>query len=183
MIIEFGRIRLRAFYPHDAAELVRLGSDFDIAKMLGAKFPHPYTSADAASWMAKLNKAHQELRPLVFVLARRDTDAFIGCGGLSGENIGSDNPALGYWVGRDYWRQGYVSEAAIALRDLGFSQYGFTVLEAAIGTDNLASQGVARKVGMHPREVYHVDPSNNRRGWTTFQRWRITRDEWQALIK
>lgn len=183
MIIETKRLRLRPFRADEAGALAAAANDFDIAKMLGAKFPYPYTLADAEAWTAKLNSAHDHAQPLVFAIARRADDVFMGCGGLSGENIGSDNPALGYWIGRAFWRQGHVAEAAIALRDLGFGTYGFAVLEAAIGTDNPGSQGVARSTGLVPREVYHVDSSNNRRGWTTFQRWRITRAEWQALVK
>lgn len=55
---------------------------------------------------------------------------------------------IGFWIGREYWGQGYASEALRACL-----QYGFTVLDVAriqccCAPENIASWKVMEKVGM-----------------------------------
>lgn len=56
--------------------------------------------------------------------------------------------SLSYWMGTAWQGQGYTSEAAEAVRDLGFDQAGLARQELVAGVENLASQRVAEKMGM-----------------------------------
>ena len=59
---------------------------------------------------------HATGRPLRFAIALKDTDRLIGGCGLDGSTgDGSDEPALGYWLGQPYWGQGFTREAVAVL--------------------------------------------------------------------
>ena len=65
--------------------------------------------------------------------ALRNTDHLIGGVGIDGgTGDGSDEPALGYWLGQAYWGHGYAREAAAAVIDYGFRTLGLTMIRAYI---------------------------------------------------
>ena len=54
---------------------------------------------------------------------------------------------IGYWVGRQYARQGFMSEAIIAMVTHAFGVLDLSRVESACLPDNLASRGVLEKAG------------------------------------
>lgn len=79
---------------------------------------------------------------------------FVGDCGLTLQDVeGQPLVEAGWHVRSDLRRQGFAAEAAAAVVDLA-SEAGVQHLVAMIRPDNLASQGVARRVGMElEREV------------------------------
>ncbi len=55
---------------------------------------------------------------------------------------------LGYWIGVPYWGNGYATEAATAMVKYGFGTLGLHRIFAGHFTNNPASAGVLRKIGM-----------------------------------
>jgi RimJ/RimL family protein N-acetyltransferase len=61
---------------------------------------------------------------------------------------------VGYTLGRQFWGQGYATEAAAAARDYALEQLGAERLIALIIRGNDASENVARKLGFeYERDV------------------------------
>jgi RimJ/RimL family protein N-acetyltransferase len=56
---------------------------------------------------------------------------------------------VSYELNPSYWNHGYVSEAASALLEFGFSQLGLLRIWACCIADNMASRRVLEKLGMH----------------------------------
>lgn len=54
---------------------------------------------------------------------------------------------VGYWLGRQYWRQGLMSEALGGLIGLCSSELGYAKVEAAVFVDNEAGRRLAERVG------------------------------------
>ena len=54
---------------------------------------------------------------------------------------------IGYWVGQQYARQGFMSEAIIAMVAHAFGTLDLSRVESACLPDNLASRGVLEKAG------------------------------------
>ena len=54
---------------------------------------------------------------------------------------------IGYWVGQQYARQGFMSEAIIAMVAHAFADLDLSRVESACLPDNLASRGLLEKVG------------------------------------
>lgn len=63
---------------------------------------------------------------------------------------------VGYLLGRDFWGQGYASEAARASVDFGFDRRGLGQIIGLTHPDNAASQRVLEKCGLRltGRQVY-----------------------------
>lgn len=55
---------------------------------------------------------------------------------------------VGYWLGRDFWGRGIMSEALTALIDFGFTTLDFYKLEADVFTSNQRGMRLVEGVGM-----------------------------------
>ena len=120
VVIETARLRVRPYRDDDLADLVALAGNWEIARWVGT-IPHPYTEADGREWIARVQENHATGRPRRFAIAFKKTDPLIGGVGLDGSTgDGSEEPALGYWLGQPYWGNGYAREAAAAVIDYGF---------------------------------------------------------------
>ena len=90
--------------------------------------------------------AEQSAIPL-FIFRQTD-DALLG--GITLDNIRrgpSQSATLGYWIGQEYARQGYMSEAIMALVAYSFSKLELSRIEAATLAQNKPSRGVLEKSG------------------------------------
>jgi ribosomal-protein-alanine N-acetyltransferase len=80
----------------------------------------------------------------------RENGRYAGHAGLLLQEVeGRREIEIAYWFVRELWGRGLATEAARALRDHGFDVMGRERLVSLIHPDNVASQRVAEKVGMH----------------------------------
>lgn len=63
-------------------------------------------------------------------------------------------PGMGYILHPDYWRRGYITEAMHAVLDYGFSELGIDRAELWIVSSNVASRGVAVRLGFTYRGCF-----------------------------
>jgi len=148
VIIETERLRIRAHRDGDLGDLVALAGNWEIARWT-AKIPHPYSETDGREWIARVQENHATSRPRGFAIALKITDRLIGGVGLDASTgDGSDEPALGYWVGQPYWGNGYACEATAAVIDYGFRTLGLETIRAYTDPGNTASQKVLLHCGL-----------------------------------
>ncbi len=108
-------------------------------------------------------------------LLEKTTGHLVGhCGLLVQRVDGQDELEIGYSLLPQYWGHGYATEAARCCRDYAFSQQLSGHLIAIISTTNLASERVARAIGMQPvrQTIYHDNQVNI---------FRIDRDTWCSI--
>ena len=111
--------------------------DWEVAKWL-SDVPYPYTEQKAEEWLANIN--HDDLRFSIFM-----GGSFIGGVGVSLEE---DNKLdLGYWVGREYWGNGYATEAVMGLIQYIKKETDFKQITACYIKGNHTSANVLRKLG------------------------------------
>ena len=135
------RLFLRPAFPEDWGAIhSAIGADDRIVRNL-ARAPWPYGEADAREFAAM----PQDLR-LPHFLVTLPGVGVIGSAGL-GENAGEAE--LGYWIAREYWGQGYATEAARAVLRIART-LGHKRLTAGHFADNPASGRVLRKLGFVP---------------------------------
>jgi [ribosomal protein S5]-alanine N-acetyltransferase len=176
VVIETPRLRIRSYWDADLADLVALAGDWEIARWVGT-IPHPYTEVDGREWIARVQKNHATGRPRRFAIALKTTDRLIGGVGLDGTTgDGSEEPALGYWVGQPYWGNGYAREAAAAAIDYGFRTLGLETIRAYTDPGNVASQKVLLHCGLkNIGEIDLLKPTH--RGERRAPLFRIARPE------
>lgn len=96
-----------------------------------------------------LNAQNQQPRNLyVFGIDLKDGDKFIG---LIAINLGKENyrtAEVWFKIHKDFWRNGYTTEALTKLLDFGFNQLHLHRIEAGCAVENIASGKVLEKVGM-----------------------------------
>jgi RimJ/RimL family protein N-acetyltransferase len=125
--------------------------------------PHPYTEADGREWIARVQQDHSTDNPRRFAIALKEADRLIGGVGLDGSTgDGSDEPALGYWLGQSYWGNGYAREAVAAVIDYGLRTLGMATIRAYTDPSNLASQRVLLGCGLtEAGEIELIKPTRH----------------------
>ncbi len=143
MFIRSERLFLRPGWPEDWAEIMAQVADEGVVRNL-VQVPWPYTPDAAREFAVQ----PQDARCPHFLITKPGPQGaeLIGCVGLKQGEAGAE---LGYWVGRDYWGQGYATEAARAVLRLART-LGHRQLRARHFVDNPASGRVLRKLGFAP---------------------------------
>ena len=86
---------------------------------------------------------------------------------------------VGYWLGRQFWGRGVMTEALTALLDLGFGPLDDTRIVAEVFTSNERGRALVERVGMTLRRV--VSDAHVKRGVPVdFAVYEVDRADWEA---
>ena len=138
------RLLLREWEDSDAARLFSLASDPEIGPAAGWM---PHTSEEES-----LSIIRTVLKvPETYAVIRRSDSLLIGAVGLRlGRDSCSekqDEPELGYWIGREYWGQGYATEAGREMIRHAFEDLGSRAVWFCYYEGNDRSKHVQEKLG------------------------------------
>ena len=138
------RLVLRPMLETDLDALLLIFTD---PKVMAAFNHPPFTGEQMQRWLQR-NLDHQnEFGYGLFSVLLKETGELIGDCGL--EQMQDQGAAeLGYDFRSRFWKQGYATEAACAVRDYAFDHLHLPRLISLIGVGNLASRRVSEKVGM-----------------------------------
>ena len=134
---------LREWRPDDAESLALHANNVKVWRNLHDAFPHPYTLADAESWIKQTSAATSGMIFAIVV----DGQAVGGIGINPGKDVERRTAAIGYWLGEAYWGRGIMTEALEAMTEHVFSVFDFARLEAYVFEWNLPSTRVLEKAG------------------------------------
>lgn len=113
-------------------------------------YPKCYSREESAQWIDRILKRYERDGHGMWLVENRETSDPVGQVGLLTQQIdGESLLEIGYLIHRPYWRQGLAFEAASGVRDHAFNSLNATHLVSLIRPENIPSQGVATKVGMH----------------------------------
>ncbi|MDN3017070.1 GNAT family N-acetyltransferase [Paenibacillus sp. BSR1-1] len=145
-MIETERLLLRPLLLSDAERVEELAGDYEIAKTT-LTIPYPYPKGAAKQFIIKMNGAEKEGKLVILAITKKEDGVFIGIINLS-INIHHERGELSYWIGKEYWRRGYGTEAAKAVIKLGFEELHLNRIFAAAFTNNQGSWRIMEKIGM-----------------------------------
>jgi [ribosomal protein S5]-alanine N-acetyltransferase len=143
MMIPCEGCSIRSWRPGDEGTLVRLANDREVWLNLRDRFPHPYTAADARSW---IRFAPAQQPETYLAIAVHDEVA----GGISltlFEDVERTSAEIGYWLGREFHGRGIATSAVIAFTAHAFATYPITRVFALPYARNSASVRVLEKAG------------------------------------
>lgn len=172
VVLETERLELRRPALADVKAIARLANDRRIAQNT-ARIPFPYSQSDAEAFVQSVAA---QPRNTTFLITRLGDPL-----GIAGISTGRNNlPELGYWLGAPYWDQGYATEAARAVIDYAFEEFGYTELRAGARVVNPASRRVLEKcgfqwTGVELRKIVSLGSS------TPVDRFRLDRGVWASL--
>jgi [ribosomal protein S5]-alanine N-acetyltransferase len=141
------RLILGAFDPQDAPELQRLAGAREIADTTLA-IPHPYEMDHALAWIDQQRREAARGRATNFAVRLASRDALIGSVGLRDIDREHLQAELGFWIGREWWGQGFAREAALAVIRFGFESLGLNRVYAHHMERNPAAGRVLLAAGM-----------------------------------
>jgi RimJ/RimL family protein N-acetyltransferase len=121
-------------------------------------YPAPYDRAGIEQWIERNRQRYQddgvglwamELTKTQDSEVQSEVRQIIGdCGIILQEVEGERLYEIGYHLRRDFWGQGFATEAAIACRDWAFAHLKANRLISLIRAENLPSRRVAERNGM-----------------------------------
>lgn len=144
-VLSTERLILREFHISDSEEVKKLAGAKEVAR--GTYLPHPYEDGMAEKWIKTLHEDFKRGDFVNFAIVDRARYCLIGSIGLSMEKD-FNQAQLGYWIGVDFWGNGYCTEAAREVLRYGFDFLKLDIIYAIHFTDNAASGRVLQKIGM-----------------------------------
>ena len=143
MKIACGSCLLRPFGAADAESLAHHGNDHDVWRNLRDRFPHPYTLADAESYLAHF-ASHPVLTSFAIVI---DDKAIGGISLRLGDDIARQSAEVAYWIGREFWGRGMMVDAVRAATGHAFDALGLVRVFALPFATTTRSVRVLEKAG------------------------------------
>ncbi len=144
--LQTDRLLLRPFTVEDAARVQELVGESEIASTT-LNIPHPYEDGMAEAWIETHAEAFEQGKSAHFAIVLKQEKIIIGAIEL-GINATHDRAELGYWIGKPYWNNGYMTEAARAVLHYGFIERNLNRICASHFSRNPASGKVMQKLNM-----------------------------------
>jgi RimJ/RimL family protein N-acetyltransferase len=171
-ILETERLVLRRPTLADVKAITHLANDRRIAENT-RRLPHPYSQDHAVEFVRALANGDRET---VFLIENNHTP--VGMVGVDWRE--PETPELGYWLGVDYWGQGFGTEAARAVIDFTFEEFDTEQLVSGARVANPASRNILEKCGFQWNgvELHRFEALGSS---TPVDRFRLSRGVWASL--
>jgi len=137
------QIRLRPISVSDAPALFRFWSDPDVTAFMNIT---PMQSAEQAEEMILYITQLDNAARYTILL---DDDTIVGTCGFNYIDTGNQRGEIGYEIGKEFWRKGYMSQALQSLLEEGFHTLGLNRIEAKVEPENIPSRRLLEKSGFH----------------------------------
>jgi RimJ/RimL family protein N-acetyltransferase len=143
MRIDLHNCLLRPWRTGDEASLVVHANNRNVWINLRDQFPHPYTRADAETWVAFASNQAQPTSLAIEV----DSEVVGGVGLKLNNDVERVSAEIGYWLGEGFWNRGIMTAAVRAVTKYGLKQFSLTRVYALPYVTNVASHRVLEKGG------------------------------------
>ena len=178
MKLETERLILRDFVKDDWQEVLLYQSDPLYLRYNDWTERTPEAVQDFIGWF--LNQQQQKPR-IKFQLAviLKSNNQLIGNCGVRMNKADSQEADIGYELNPKYWNNGYATEAASAIVDFGFGQFGVHRIWADCIAENIGSAHVLEKLGMKLEGRLREHKYFKGRWWDTLM-YAVLADEWEV---
>lgn len=156
MQIETERLRIRPFAEADAADLYKYAKDPEVGPAAG--WPRHGSVEDSRNIIRLVLNG-----PESYAICKKENGRVIGAIALSFNGDSrlaeeEDECELGYWIGKPFWGQGLIPEAAKALLRRAFTELGMQRVWCGYYEGNEKSKRVQEKLGFrYEKTVRGVD--------------------------
>lgn len=171
------RLLLRPLTLDDAAGYSKYFIDYEVIRHLSSAVPWPYPKDGVADYLRAIILPAQGTDRWAWGIFLQDNSSeLIGCIDLWQEGCPENR---GFWLGKPFWGQGLMTEAAEVVTNFAFRELGFDKLIFSNALGNTRSRRVKEKTGARlvgTRPAKFVDPS-----LTEAETWELTKDDWQKF--
>lgn len=178
LIVETPRLVLRPLELADADALFAHASDAEVSKWM-AWDPHEDRGVTVA-FLERMIAAREAGTSVGWAILIDDKPA----GVISLDSITwqfrawrVDRAEMGYWLGRPFWGQGYMSEAATSALRFAFETLGLHKVTIGCVEGNEPSRAIIEKLGFRFLAMYQDDFFRFGKWWD-HRRYELTASEW-----
>lgn len=145
--LQYGRYTLRPPVDSDVNAIFQACQDPLIPRF--TTVPANYTMAHALDYVQRVPASIEMQREIPFVIefGVGDEKEFAGVISLHTISIDNHRAEIGYWMAKAMRGKGIGTMATKMITDYGFDTLGFKRIEAAVDTDNTASQKLLTSAG------------------------------------
>jgi RimJ/RimL family protein N-acetyltransferase len=137
------RCTIRPWRLDDAESLARHANNREVWLGLRDLFPHPYSIDDAHEFLQRTMDAERATNFCIEV----EGVAGGGIGIHLGHDVHRQTAELGYWLGKNLWGRGIMTEAVAAFTDFCFAEFPLRRIYAEPFANNPASARVLKNAG------------------------------------
>ncbi|WP_298817727.1 GNAT family N-acetyltransferase [uncultured Roseibium sp.] len=167
------RLELRSPEPDGLERCAELLGDYEVVKML-SRVPYPYDLEAGKTYLARSVERWRDAATADELGFHIDHDGQMI--GAIGFKTLQETPKIGYWLGRSYWGNGFMSEAVKAAVTWLFQNTAHDLLAGEAMIENSGSLKVLEKLGF--RRVAQIDCESVSRGsFVPALRMEVTRTE------
>jgi len=146
-MLQTDRLVLTSLCKSDAKELSTIANDKDLLRYMSDSLPNPYRYEDALEFIKKAKKSYQSGKSIEYAIRLKNSHEIIGVIGLS-LNYKNDHITFGYWLGKKWWKKGYMSEALSEIVRFCFEELKVHRVASHHFHPNIASGKVMQKAGL-----------------------------------
>ncbi len=148
-LIETARLRLRMLEPEDADSIHSIWSDPEVMKFIPIVV---FRTREEVKEFIPLTLQRWEERGFgMFAVTFKETGEMVGYCGLQYLD-GTPEVEIYYGFSKDFWDQGFATEAARAVLRFAFEEKKLESIAGITLPDNTASQKVLEKIGLKKHE-------------------------------
>jgi [ribosomal protein S5]-alanine N-acetyltransferase len=134
---------VRPWRESDIDSLTEHANNFNVAKNLRDRFPHPYTRNNARDFLKYAASLQDQSN-----LAIEVEGAAVGAiGYVAGQDVERFSAEIGYWLGEAFWGRGIVTEALVLTTEHAFRNVNILRMFALPFAENAGSVRVLDKAG------------------------------------
>lgn len=177
--LETPRLVLREWKRTDWRDVQEYASDPEVVKYMEWG---PNTVDDTMNFIDTALEQQRSKPRLTFEFAvmLKESGKVIGACGFRLLPYDLEQAAVGYCFNRNYWRQGFASEACSRVIEFGFKEKNMHRIHATCDEENVGSAAVLSKCGMR-KEGHFVRDKKIREYWRDTLLFAILREEWEEL--
>lgn len=142
-IIKTNRLLLRQFVESDLENVFKGLSDPDIIKYYGVSYKTLEETKEQMKFFADLEINETGIWWAVCSL---DNQIFYGAGGLNNLSKEHKKAEIGFWLLKDFWGQGIMTEVMPLICNYGFEKLGIHRIEGFVESDNLNCKKAMQKL-------------------------------------
>lgn len=171
---ETNRLILREVLPSDIPAYEKHFIDYEVISHLAAAVPWPYPLDGVHTFLESVIFPSQGKNRWVWGLfLKTNPDELIGVIDLWREGRPENR---GFWLGKKFWNQGYMTEAVRPVIDYAFTHLGFNRLVFANAVGNIKSRRVKEKTGARLIDIQPAKFVNPK--YTHHEIWELTKADW-----
>lgn len=139
------KIILKTIQKTDAEDLYENIKDKEISKYSG-----PYSSTsirNAIKYIKKCSDNIQKKESYCLGIYLKENNKLIGNIGLIDLDWKNKKCEIGFWIGKNFWNKGYMTEAVLLITEYGFKTLNLHKISAVFHEQNIGSEKVLIKSG------------------------------------